>query len=332
MPRSSGLCICAWLAPLVLACSGGGPTPQPGTPPGAGQTTPVTPGTPPGGGQMPPVTPGSSVFETAYTALVNGQSDKTPALLAAIDTMVQEDPENGRAALYSGFMGLWEMDQGQLSEAELLGTATTTVKRFAVARQLLPNDDRTSGILGLARVKVGKATANSDMVSQGMANLDDGIAVFPAYAHFLRAQATDAAPGNSADFADAISHMFAVLDACREVPDASGVYIYQVGPLDRGRRPCNDEGIVLHVFEGFFLHFGDYLLKAGWTADKVRPIYRSATTSPTFGHWPFASLLQERIDQADQRAALYADGDPTNDPTLFSTSGHECLGCHENTP
>ena len=171
-----------------------------------------------------------------------------------------------------------------------------------------------------------------NLMALGFGYAFTGIAVFPTYAHFLRAEATDTAAGNSTDFASSISHMFAIVDACQVPPDASGVYPYPPGPFDAKRRLCNDDGIVLHVFEGFFLHFGDYLLKAGWTADKVRPIYRSAMNSPTFSHWPFAALLQQRIDQADQRAALYADSDPTNDPTLFSASGQQCLGCHQNTP
>jgi hypothetical protein len=319
MQRSFAPSIYASLSPLLIAC-GSGHSPQ------SSQSSPSEAGPP------SPSASASSVLNTAYQALVTGAPDEAPALVQAVDAVVQQDPSDGRATLYSGFMRLWEMDQGGLGLAQLLETSTTAVARFALARQLLPDDDRAPGILGLTRVRVGKAIGDSNMVNQGMSDLDAGIAVFPTYAHFLRAQATDTAPGSSTDFADVVTHMFAVLDACQQAPDASGVYAYPPGPFDAKRRLCNDEGLVLHVFEGFFLHFGDYLLKAGWAADKVRPIYRSAMSSPTFGHWPFASLLQQRIDQADQRAALYADSDPTNDPTLFSASGQQCLGCHQNTP
>ncbi|MDP8999622.1 MAG: hypothetical protein M3O46_05865 [Myxococcota bacterium] len=318
MQRTSALSFCTLFIALLTACGSAQSPPSQTTPSEAGPAS-----------SSPS---GSSVMSAAYKALIAGESDKAPALIQAVDGVVLRDPNDGRATLYSGFMRLWDMDQGHLDPLQLLDTATTAINRFSLVRQLLPDDDRGPGILGLTRVKVGRATGNSAMVSQGLSDLDAGIAIFPAYAHFLRAQATDTAPGNSADFAAVVSHMFAVLDACQQLPDASGVYMYPAGPLDTKRRPCNDEGIVFHVFEGFFLHFGDYLLKAGWTADKVRPIYRSAMNSPTFGHWPFAPQLQQRIEQADQRAALYADSDPTNDPILFSASGQQCLGCHQNTP
>jgi hypothetical protein len=81
-----------------------------------------------------------------------------------------------------------------------------------------------------------------------------------------------------------------------------------------------------------FITFGDFVLRSGQTPDQARAIYRSAMNSPTFAEWPFASELQARIDQADQRAALYADDDPSNDPPLWPSSGHLCVGCHQRQP
>jgi hypothetical protein len=59
-------------------------------------------------------------------------------------------------------------------------------------------------------------------------------------------------------------------------------------------------------------------------------MYRSAKLAPRFDKWPFASALEARIDQADDRAALYADADASNDPKIWLQDGHICTGCHQD--
>jgi hypothetical protein len=272
-----------------------------------------------------------SPIASAYAALTAGQTDQAVAAIQALDGLLAREPDNGRAALYSGAMRLWVLaeQRASLDTAQALETSTTAVTRFQSARALLPDDDRAPGFLGLTRVDLGHALGDAAMVAQGMSDLADGIARFPAYTHFLRALVNDSAGPGSPDLASAVADALAVMDSCQAVPDASGQYPYPQGPLDSVRRVCNDQGIVPHVWEGFFIAIGDIVLKAGWPADKARAIYRSAQNSPTFDRWPFAADLQQRIADADARAVLYADGDPTNDPPLWSTEGHLCVGCHQ---
>jgi hypothetical protein len=39
-------------------------------------------------------------------------------------------------------------------------------------------------------------------------------------------------------------------------------------------------------------------------------------------------LLEQRIADADARAALYLDDDPANDPQTWMESDLICVGCH----
>jgi hypothetical protein len=237
--------------------------------------------------------------------------------------------------LYSGLMRLWQLgDKLDLSTnaVDVVNESHTMVDRFTKARALLPKDDRAPGFQGLASVEIGKILGEKDLVTQGLSDLDDGIAIFPAYTHFLRALASVDSPKDSDDFAAVLDNLKAVTDTCGFAKDSSGDFEYKKGPLSGPLRVCNDEGIVPHVMEGFFVEYGDALLKAGHPAEEARAMYRSATHAPRFAQWPFASELQDRIDNADQRAALYADSDTTNDPTLWNQGGHLCIGCHQDHP
>jgi hypothetical protein len=274
-------------------------------------------------------------IDAAYGALTAGETDRIDELVLSVDAESEGNPNDGRARLYSGLMRLWQLgDKLSLSASpgDVLNESMTMIDRFASARVMLPHDDRVPGFLGLARIEVGKVVGDDTLVTRGFLDLDDGIAIFPAYTHFLRALALVDSPAGSADMDAALVELQTVLDTCQTPKDSSGVFEYEPGPLPHALRVCNDEGIVPHVLEGFFMEYGDAALKAGKTADEARALYQSALRAPRFDHWPFASELQARITDADQRAALYADGDPSNDPKLWNQEGHLCTGCHQDKP
>ena len=127
----------------------------------------------------------------------------------------------------------------------------------------------------------------------------------------------------------AISDLAALTDACGYETDASGSFQYLSGRQDYQHHVCNNEAIVPHVFEGVFITYGDYALKAGFAPDKVRAIYSSAKNSPTYADWPFAHELEKRLEQIEVRAGLYADQDPFNDPPLWTAGKWVCVGCHQ---
>jgi hypothetical protein len=72
------------------------------------------------------------------------------------------------------------------------------------------------------------------------------------------------------------------------------------------------------------MSFGDLALKAGWSADRVRAIFQSAKTAPTYDQWPFKDLLKSRIAAADGLAAGGLDF-----ASSFDLGPHICSGCHQ---
>jgi len=279
----------------------------------------------------------ASATGQAYGALTEGRREDVTRVIADLDDAVAADPGDGRAVFYSAIMRFWQLGERvdlPESPAELLPIVETMVERFRGAKELLPHDDRAAAFGGLGKVIVANVTGDTALRNEGMADIDEGIRIFPAYAHFLRALASADAPAGSEEYATVVPHMETLIDTCGMARGAEGPaspFVYLQGPLPPSLRPCNDDGMVPHVFEGFITNYGDMLLKAGRGAAEARAAYEGAKTAPRFDHWPFAAELQDRIDHADQRAALYADGDPSNDPTLW-THEHSCTGCHQDLP
>jgi len=317
MPRFVKALFCA-LSPLLAAGCGadsGSPTPSPGSNPKQ-----------PESGSLSPT-------GKAYDALTAGDHDKVIQVIADVDEAVTKDPSDGRATFYSAIMRFWQLGEEidlPASPADLVTETHTMIDRFRTAQAELPNDDRAPAFGGLAKVVIGNIFKDSDMHAEGMSDIDEGIRIFPAYSHFLRALASAEEPADSEGFATVLPHMQAVLDTCGAKQGADGTTEYLEGPLPSALRVCNDDGIVPHVWEGFLLNYGDLLLKAGKSADEARVMYRSAKLAPRFDKWPFAPALQARIDGADDRAALYADGDASNDPKIWLQEGHICTGCHQD--
>ncbi len=274
-----------------------------------------------------------SAIGSAYDALTAGAQGKVTEVIASVDDAVAKDPSDGRAMFYSAIMRFWQLGEEidlPSNPLDELTEAKTMIDHFRKAQAALPNDDRAPAFGGLAKVVIGKILSDSDMQSEGMSDIDHGTQIFASYSYFLRALASAESPPDSDDFASVVPSMQAVLDTCNAKKSSTGEYDYDKGPLPSALRVCNDEGMVPHVWEGFLINYGDVLLKAGKGADQARAMYRASTRAPRFDKWPFASALQDRIDQADARAALYADGDPSNDPKIWMQEGHICTGCHQD--
>lgn len=308
---------CVLLTPLLAAACGASDTaPNKSSPrSGAKQSTP-------------------DVTETAYAALTAGERDQLTQIIADVDDAVDKDPSNGRTTFYSALMRFWQQgDQIDLpsNPADEISDVQTMIDRFRKAQTMLPDDDRAPAFGGLAKVIISNVLGDSAMHAEGMGDLAKGIEIFPSYSHFLRALASAESPADSDDFTAVLPELQAVVDTCGIQQNADGSTGYLKGPLPSALRVCNDDGIVPHVWEGFMLNYGDLLLKGGKSADEARAMYGNAKLAPRFDKWPFAAALQDRIDHAEDRAALYADGDPSNDPKIWMQDGHVCTGCHQDT-
>ena len=266
----------------------------------------------------------------AYAALTKGEITRAPELTQALDAHLKQAPADGMATFYSGLMRFWHFAEGTPSSGEnVLEAGATLVERIAQSREFLPNDARVPGFLGLTRTIFGTFTADQAMLDAAQNDLTDSIAMLPAYGYFLRATANGFKPASSPEFATAVTDLERLTEACGYIKAADGSFEYLAGPQDYQHHVCNNESIVPHVFEGVFITYGDFALRYGMGADRVRAIYKSAQNSPDYPSWPFAAALEQRLADVEANAALYADADPANDPAPWTATKQVCVGCHQ---
>ncbi len=86
-----------------------------------------------------------------------------------------------------------------------------------------------------------------------------------------------------------------------------------------------------YSFEGYLLNLGNGLVKAG-QIEAVKVIFADAQYAGNYATWPYRDVL-EAIAGSDlnARAALYADGNPSNEPPL-GVPNRSCVYCHATVP
>lgn len=272
-----------------------------------------------------------SVRSRAFGALSRGSVTDVRRSVIELDRATAVDPKDGYAMFYSGALRLM-----LLAQTSTLGDVIASpirisevLTRLEKAHGLLPDDFRVTSFLALSQTMAGGLLGDAKLLDEGLSMFELGLAQHKPYGHFLRAIALAPQPRDDAKFELAVSDMLAAATECGYPEgDATARYRYPSEPT-RSVSPhvCLNEGFVPHVWEGFFIAYGDIALKAGWKADQARALYRSAQSAPGYDTWPFADVLEARIEDADNRARAHQDQNPFNDPELWAAQ--ICAGCHQ---
>ena len=288
-----------------------------------------------GSGNAPPTVapPGSNVIVNAYAALESDDYAALPGVIEALDARLEAEPDDGTIAFYAGAMHLWRLTR---LRTDLQGNArqaaedvSDTLRLLDRAHTLRPRSEHAAAFLGIARLAISGLARDETGIEQGRQVLRDAMPLHPAYVSGVRAIALGALPRTHPGFAEAIEAIGENFAACglSGSGDLGLSVTYPEGRQTSARRVCNDEGVVAHVWEGIFLTFGDVLVKGG-DAARGRALYLNARAAPGYASWTLRDLLEERIAQADERAALYLDDNPDNDPPTWMEEDRICVGCH----
>jgi hypothetical protein len=194
------------------------------------------------------------------------------------------------------------------------------------------NDDHLPGYLGITTVHLGQMAGDPGVIAKGDQTLDFAAYQFPEFNNFNRWAAHNSDPKDSDSYKKALDSLWQALDACagatidRANPDL-GPYMHLQTAVGR-KKACWSKGTIApHSFEGFMLNLANGLVKVG-QLNAARVMYANAKYADNYASWPYRSYL-EQVASSDlnARAALYADGDPANDPPL-GVPNRGCSYCH----
>lgn len=284
------------------------------------------------GGEEDPVAKAIADFTEAFQT---EQYDRAPDLADQLDAAAQIAPDRADVNLLRGHARLWRLSEWgrdpSQDTSEIPAIALTARAAFEAAAELAPDDHRVPGWLGPLKIAIGNATTDDALIAEGHSDIDAGVAAYPEFNLFVRALVRANAPRGSAELDEAVEAMWQTLDACVGEPvDRDNLDYAPYLDLETAtgtKRVCWNDEKARHNFEGFFLYFGDMLVKAGDPATATAA-YQSAQLSSTYATWPYRTELEARIGNAAARDALYADADPSNDPEIVAASSHQCAACH----
>lgn len=276
-------------------------------------------------------------FYVDFGASRYSQADENAA---ALDAFLEEDPDAADAAVVRGLAHLWHISEfgrdPSQDPATIFPEASKLMSQFQQARDNNPDDPRVPCWLGLVEIVSGQQISNPELVAQGYATIEEGVEAFPEFNLFCRALAYAPLPASDPDYALAIDAMFETMDLCYgETVDRDNPTIepwLDQATSEGTKRVCWNDAIAPHNAEGFYLFFGDLLVKSGDSAT-AEILYANAQLIAEYDQWPYKSILEERLGaDLEARGLLYADEDVQNDPPLGGDSGQRgCTYCHASS-
>jgi hypothetical protein len=262
--------------------------------------------------------PAAAVGQAWFYRTLNGIEDRNQEVIEQLTRAVAENPGDGWSWFLLGMDHLLRVGRALTDYRQPSDFVVEESRQARAALDqavpLLPYDNRIPGFRGAATYNLGFFTGDADLVALGLSQLDDAMQanfLFNSFS-FLGVVAPSVPPTDPL-FARAIEYLDAGIDSgCSPFTDP---------------RNCGNEGRAPHNIQGSFLLFGDLYVKAGRLED-ARKWYEFIGVFPDTATWDFTAILDDRLATLDQRAALYRDDDPTNDPLLVGTGPAACATCH----
>jgi hypothetical protein len=274
-----------------------------------------------------------------------GNYGKIDTHIAQFSTLLSTAPSPFLLARL-GFLNVWRFaeryrsrtDAGPLANAEALQQALGACDQyFAAANSAAPHNAVYAGFAASCAMFMGQAPGGEARLLAGLSLAAESVQRYPEFNLFTIGYVLSFLPHSSQQFQLALEMLYRNLDVCfdakvdRKNPNiAPFLHYYQ--PI-AGKQACINSKTAPHNTEGFFLIFGDMLIKNN-QPDIAKIMYKNATLLPSFHTWPYQNVLKARQEQAAQLVtAFQAPIDPfvkPNHPTTTFNTEYACMACHQN--
>ena len=272
-----------------------------------------------------------------WRTLHAGAYEQIPQSLTALKAAYLANPNDAVTAAHIGWMHIWRLaERARITPAsgpEITDDAVLARKYFEEAVRLHPGEARYLGFYASLLMTEGTIHGDEKLVRRGYYTMRDAVAAWPEFNYFTSGYGAGALPHDSPRFTEGLEAQWLNLDVCvgervdRVNPDFARYMGRETkeGPA----RACWNSWIAPHNFEGFFLNFGDMLVKVGDPATAVT-MYGNARLTPDYGRWPYRDVLEDRIANAARNVEAFRRPDPPpGGPAMMIRSRYACVGCHQ---
>ena len=275
--------------------------------------------------------------ELFWRVLHSGAYDRIPEAMTALKAAYVADPGDAVTAAHIGWLHIWRLsERARLPNAggpDITDDAALSRKYFEEAVRLAPGEARYLGFYAGAMLAEGSIHKDERLLRRGYFTLKDAIAAWPEFNAFTAGYIAGLRPHDSSAFHDGLALLWENIDLCvgERVDRANPDYAryMRLETKEGPKRVCWNSWIAPHNFEGFFLHFGDMLVKAGDPARAVT-MYANARLAAEFPSWPYRDALERRIADAAANVEAFRRPDPSAvGPAMMVRSRYACVGCHQ---
>lgn len=263
--------------------------------------------------------------EAAFWDALGGDDSRDVDALELLGRATRQDPRDGRSHFLTGMMHLQRFERidadprhaSAAGRLELLQALQAFDRASPLLWDGVRGDSRAPGFASAALYKKGVAFGEPDVIARGFEAMSGAADINPLFNGFIPFGAGPIAPPDSEEYA-LILHL---LDDVFPTLFADCVGQDEI---------CFNGGLAPHNLEGTFVLSGDLYTKAGRIAE-ARRFYENAADAGEIAGWnpEFIARARELAVAAPERAALYANADPDDDPPFTDLGGAgNCAYCH----
>jgi translation initiation factor 2 beta subunit (eIF-2beta)/eIF-5 len=267
-----------------------------------------------------------------------GNYDSIPKIKYLLTAAYLENPSNSILAAHIAFTNMWELAERKRAvdpnNPAIIYNATIAKKFFDESYTLNSDDARILGFLGAAQMTEGSINGDEEEIRRGYYTLKHSVSDFPEFNDFTMGYMLTQLDKSNDKFSEGLEYFWDNVDECTETsinrksPDYKR--FMKLETTKGSKRVCWNGVIAPHNFEGFFMAFGDALVKAGkWKTAVI--IYNNAKYSKTYNEWKYKDYLEDRITNAEQNVKNFNDPTQTDDKKMIMfKSSFSCMSCHRN--
>ncbi len=291
----------------------------------------------------PPKQPVASTTEPAKQAVrafwdnfFAARYDQIPNIRTLLTAAYLENPNDPEIALLLTHTQLWAVSER--SRLDRIGPEITdhlilAERYLEEAKHLAPDDLRIPGWLGDVKMALGQIHQDERLTRTGYFMAKGAAQAYPEFNGFTFSYGLVSQPYDSPQFRESVEWMWENLRVCtgrtydRFRPEIEYRQFASLRTEEGPKRVCWNTPRVPHNVEGFFLHFGDVLLKNG-QREAAEAAYGVIKQVPEYTTWRYKAALEERLSNAGDWIRRLRAKDPKNEPPYLFNSPIACVACH----
>lgn len=287
-----------------------------------------------------------SANQFMWDNLHQGNYDSIPAIISRLKAAYDKNPDNIDVTAHLGFTYLWsfcERGRGKI-DSGLISNVFQSNRYFKEAIKLDPSDARLYGFQSATDICEGAIKKNLPMMAKGYMNSLLAIGKWPQFNKFAFSIVGSQRKKNTMVYKLGMKYQWQLIDECSckkldektvmAAPDSvlRDLIVELENSTDyKTKRACWNSWIAPHNLEGFFLNFGDMLVKEG-QLEEAKEMYEAAKLAPSFNEWVYKDIIDERIRDLKLNRVEFnkpLDLYTSNTHQIFINSTISCVGCHQ---